>query len=125
MPMAVEQFEDFRAYIVRYEDRAEWLQEARGGNETAKICQWAASNWMREMAEHDLCSCCERTFSPPSRPRAFIVLIPIKKHPEKVRAKAGGVCAECSKRDNRWIIDNGAHRLGLPTTPPGLGDKLH
>jgi len=36
-----EDSENFRIHIMRYEDRNEWLVEARSGNEAAKICQWA------------------------------------------------------------------------------------
>jgi len=75
--------------------------------------------------EHSACSCCDTVFSQGDVPRAFIVLIPVEQDPEKVKAKAGAVCSECSKHDDEWLVDQGVHRKGLSVTTARPGDQTH
>ncbi len=96
---------DHRVHIIRYKDRDQWRAEALAGNEVAKLCQWATSQWMRSLRNKDLaaCACCEVAFQEGDVPQAFIVLIPVESDPEMVRAKAAGICRECSKHDDTWL----------------------
>jgi hypothetical protein len=118
--------ESFRVYIMRYEDRTEWRAKAKGGDENARICQWAASKWMRARpTEHAACSCCDMVFSATDEVRALLILISTNVDPDKIKAKAGGVCAECSKHDDKWIVDQSARREGLSAATRRSGDQLH
>jgi hypothetical protein len=121
-----EDSEDFGVYLIRRQDQKKWLAEANGGSEVAKLVLWAASNWIKDMViEHFACSCCDRLFSPGDVPRAFIVLIPTVRDPEKVEAKASAVCSECSAHDDRWLIDQAIHRQGLSPATARPGDQIH
>jgi hypothetical protein len=94
------------AYIVRKENQKHWRAKARSGDDTAKLCINAAANFMKAIPnEPSGCCCCDALFSFDDKPPAFIVLIPLKEDPEVVRAHAKAVCAECSKHDDKWLID--------------------
>jgi hypothetical protein len=122
--MAVEG--EYRVYVVRREHQKEWLAKAQGGDETAKVCMWAGKNFMKAMRqEHSVCACCDRVFSGVDIPRAMVVLIPAEPDPEKVKAQAGGVCAECSKHDDQWLVDESTRRIGLSKAGMRPGDKAH
>jgi hypothetical protein len=125
--MSEQDSEAFRIYIMRHADRNEWLAKARAGDQAAKLCQWAASKWMKAMPmEHSACSCCDMVFSPGDIPRAFIVLVPVKEDPKKVKAKAGGVCSDCSSHEDKWLVDQGVRRQGgLSPTEGRPGDQVH
>jgi hypothetical protein len=116
----------FRFHIMRYEDRYAWRAKARSGGETANICLWAAENWMKDLpTEHSVCPCCHTVFSPTDVPRAFIVLIPVETDPERVKARAAGVCAECCKHDDQWLVAQGLGLTGLAPTTARPGDRVH
>jgi hypothetical protein len=118
--------EVFRLYVMRYEDRAEWRAKAKSGDENASICQWATSKWMRALStEHAACSCCDVVFSAKNEVRAMLILISANANPDTIKAKAGGVCAECSKHDDNWIVDQSADREGLSTAGRRPGDQLN
>jgi hypothetical protein len=112
--------EDFKVYVLRLEDRQAWLSKQREGDETARRCLWAASEWMSALAsEHLACSCCDRVLSPDDKPRAFVILIPVEGDAEKIATKAGGVCAQCTDLDNEWIVAQAVPREdGLPLALP-------
>jgi hypothetical protein len=121
-----EDVEDLQVYVMRQKDRNEWLAKARGGDDLAALCWLAAVNWMKGLAtEHCVCSCCDMVFSGGDVPHAFIVLIPAKYDPETVMADAGGVCSECSKHDDKWLVDQGVRRQGLSPTEARPGDQVH
>jgi hypothetical protein len=118
--------ENCHVYIVRKEHQADWLAKAQSGDETAKLCMWAASNYMKDIPRGPYgCCCCDSLFSPHDKPPAFIVLVPTTPDPDKVRAHALAVCLECSMQDEVWIIEQGVRREGLAVTPPRSGDKIH
>jgi hypothetical protein len=120
------EFEECRAYIVRREDQKEWLAKAEGGDEAAKLCLSAAANFMRAITnEPSGCACCDTLFGRVDVPPAFIILIPVERDPVKVRAHAMAVCAECSKHDNKWLLDQGPKRQGLSASLARPGDKIH
>jgi hypothetical protein len=122
----LEEFEDFRVYVMRHEDRKKWTGQIREGNKEARICQWAASMAMNEIdTEHVACSCCDTVFLRDDVPLAFIVQIPIIKDPEMISATAGAACAECSKEADRWLVDQAIHRKGLAPTGARRGDRIH
>jgi len=122
---ASKDFEEHRVHIMRYQDRNRWLAAARRGNEAARLCQWAASKWMKGMAtEPSACTCCDRVLSGADIPRAFLILVPTRRDPERVRATACAVCAECSRHDNQWLVNEGLYRNGLSRAEPRPGERL-
>lgn len=123
---ADDQSGQFRVYILRLRDRADWVAKVNAGDEIAQLCMWAASKWRRAIAtEHSACTCCDRTLSSVEKPQAYIVLIPLDEDPEKVAASAGGVCSECSEHDDRWIIDQGVHRSGMSLAGVRPADRIN
>ena len=119
---------EFRIYIVRRADQPKWFTKARGGDEVAKTCIWAGSKYMKVVRKggQSQCSICSKAFSRKDGPSAFLVLIPVEWDPETVRAKAAGLCADCSIRDDRSLSDEIARREGwLSTGPPRPGDQVH
>ena len=124
--MQEDEAEKCHVYIVRKEDQKEWRTKAQNGNDVAKLCINTAANFMRAIPNEPMgCGCCDAPFLPDDRPPAFIVLIPVEKDPEKVKARAMGVCLECSKHDNAWLIEQGPRREGLSITPAQSTDKIH
>jgi len=119
--------EECRVYLVRRPDQREWLAKANAGDEVARLCVWAASNLMRAISQGRLvrCTCCETSFNSAVVPQAFIVLLPIKRDAEKVGAHAMGVCAECCKKDDQWLLDQGLKRETLSPNSPQSHDKIH
>ena len=119
--------EEFRVYIVRRQHLDEWRAKMDGGDEIAKTCLWAIKNFLDEMpTEHSVCSCCDMVFPPRRVPRAFIVLIPAEYDPQTVKARAAAVCRECSKQEDKWLVDQGIRREdGLPPTGLRPGDRVH
>jgi hypothetical protein len=124
---ASEGFEEFGVYILRHKDRSKWIAEAKGGNEVAKQCMWAASKWMTEMdaGYHSVCSCCDALLSDQNQVRAFIVFVPTHEDPDRVKAKTGGVCAGCSLHDDNWLVDRSVHSIGLAPIPSRRGNQVH
>jgi hypothetical protein len=113
MAMAADkrEFEQCRAYVVRREQQREWLVKAANGDEHAKLCMSAAGHFMRAIPQgSSACACCDAPFSPGDVPQAFIVLIPTNRDPQKARAHAMPVCAECSKHDDTWLLRQGPKR---------------
>ena len=113
--------EDFRVYVVRKEHQKEWLARAdSGSDEVARECMWAASQWMKDLSaertERSVCACCNTALSTTKKPPAIIVLIPLIRDPETVRATAGGVCSECAKHDDTWLAEHGVRRDGYLMT---------
>ena len=118
--------EEFRIYIVRLRDHADWVAKVNAGDEIAQLCLWAASKWRLAIAtEHSPCQCCDRPLSIADKPQAFIVFVPTAPDPEKVEASAGGVCSECSEHDDRWIVDQGVHRTGMSLAGVRPGDRIN
>lgn len=118
--------EDLRAHVMRQKHRNDGLAKASSCDDLATLCCLAALNWMKGLAtEHCACACCDMVFSGGDVPHAFIVLIPAKYDPETVKADAGGVCSECSKHDDQWLIDQGVRRQGLSPTEARPGDQIH
>ena len=113
-------------YIVRKADQEEWMAKAQEGEGIALVCMRAVGQFMKDIYSEPLhCSCCETLFSPSNLPEAFIVLIPVEHDPKDFSTQTRGVCSECSKNDNRWIVDNGPRRDGLSPSTGRPGDKLH
>jgi hypothetical protein len=75
--------------------------------------------------EHAAYSCCDVVFSATDEVRAMLILISTDVDPDKIKAKAGGVCAERSEHDNKWIVDQSARREGLSAAGRRAGDQLH
>jgi len=124
--MEADNGEECRIYILRRPDQKDWRVKAQSGDEAAKLCLWAASNFMKDIANEPLhCGSCEKLFSPGKMPQAFIVVTPIERDAADVRAHAMGVCSECVKRDDRWLIEQGPKRKGLPPTLPRKNDATH
>jgi hypothetical protein len=118
--------EQCNVYIVRRADQKEWMAKAQEGEGIAVVCMRAAGQFMKDIPNEPLhCTCCEALFSPSNLPEAFIVLIPVKHDPDNFSAQTQGVCSECSKNDNRWIVDNGPKREGLSPTTARSGDDIH
>jgi hypothetical protein len=118
--------EKLNVYIVRHEDRKEWRAKANSGEEVARVCLWAISKWIKDLpTEYSACSCCDAVFSESDVPKAFVVLIPAVDDPENVKATAGGVCLECSKHDNQWLLDQSIRRKGLSAASRRRGDQIH
>lgn len=125
-PNKEEVVENFRVYIVRKEHQKQWRAKAQDGDDTAKLCVNAAANFMKAVPNEPCgCCCCDTLFSPSDVPHAFIVLIPNERDSAKIKAHAFGVCIECSKRDDEWLVDQGVHREGLAPTAARPGDKIH
>jgi hypothetical protein len=113
-------------YIVRRADQKEWMAKAQEGEGIAGICMRSAGQFIKDMSNEPLhCTCCEARFSPSNLPEAFIVLIPVEHDPKDFSVHTHGVCSECSKNDNRWILDNGPNREGLSPTTARPEDKTH
>jgi hypothetical protein len=118
--------EQCEVYIVRAADQKEWMAKAQEGEGIAVVCMHAAGQFMKDIPNEPLhCTCCGALFSPSNLPDAFIVLIPVKHDPRDFSVQTQGVCPECSKNDNSWIMDNGPKREGLTPTAARPGDKLH
>jgi hypothetical protein len=119
--------ERYRIHIVRRQDQNAWAARARIGDEVARICTWASSNFMKAIrAGHSTCACCNRVFAGNVVPRAFVVLIPVEREPDQIKAKAGGVCAECSNHGDQWIVDQCMDRQVLMGAPTLNGDdRIH
>jgi hypothetical protein len=118
--------EECRIYIVRKPDQREWMAKVKAGDEVANVCLWAASNINQSISKEPIyCVCCEKLFSSRDMPQAFIVLIPIKRDPDYAHAHAMGVCGECSKQDDGWLIERGPKRGRLSPTGPRHTNKIH
>lgn len=117
-------FDDFHVHVIRGKDQKEWMAKARGGDEQAKLCWWVVTSFVEAMPnEHSVCGCCDTLFSAGEAPQAFIVLIPAD--PEAKASAAIGVCSECSKHDDNWLVDQGVRREGLAPTTARPGDRIH
>jgi hypothetical protein len=104
-----EGIEDCRAYVVRKEHRKEWKAKVDVRDEGASLCVWAAGAFIRAMPHEQCnCGCCDTLFSAGDVPQAFVVLIPIEHDQEKVKAHVIAVCSECSKHDDKRLVDQGA-----------------
>lgn len=128
MDIESEDSEECRVYIVRRPDQRVWLDKANAGDEAARLCLWAASNLKQAISQGRSvnCTCCEAPFDSGDVPQAFIVLIPVKREPAKARAHAMGVCAVCSKQDDKWLVDQGPKREGaFRRQAPSKPDKIH
>jgi len=118
--------EQCEVYIVRAADQKEWMAKAQEGEGIAVVCMHAAGQFMKDIPNEPLhCTCCGALFSPSNLPDAFIVLIPVNHDARDFSVQTQGVCPECSKNDNSWIMDNGPKREGLTPTAARPGDKLH
>lgn len=124
--METDNSEECRIYILRQSDQSEWSAKAQSGDEAAKLCLLVASNFMKNIANEPLhCGCCETLFSQAEMPRAFIVVTSIEYGSANVRAHTMGACRECVKQDDRWLIEHGPKRKGLPPDSPRENDKIH
>jgi hypothetical protein len=86
------------------------------------VVDWATRKWLEDLRrEHSACSCCDARFSPAEPPSAFLVLIPVISDPQTVSAKIGGICPECSKHENKWLLDNSLRRGSEVLSPPLIG----
>jgi len=114
-------------YVLRQADKEEWEAKARTGDEIARRCISAVKNFARGLlnGELTLSGCCERLFLSSDVPQAFLVLIPVKYDPNHVTVQVWGMCEECSKHDNQWLVDQGPKREGLAPTPPRSGQTSH
>jgi hypothetical protein len=118
--------DDHHVFVLRTEHQNEWVAKAKAGNDAARLCLWAAEKFTKGIPdEPSFCGCCDTGFSRHDSPRAFIILIPVKEDPDTVRAHAAGVCVECSRHDDKWLIDQGVRRDGLAPTPPRSSDRTH
>jgi hypothetical protein len=98
-------------HIFRKEHVEQWVAKARSGHEKARVCLWATRKWLEDLpTEYSACSCCDAPLSPDEPPQAFLVLIPVISDPETVSAKVGGICPECSKHENKWLLDKSLRR---------------
>jgi len=105
------EFEQVFPHVVRREHQKDWWVKAANGDEQAKLCMSAATHFMRAIPKGtSACACCDVPFSPGDVPQAFIVLIPVERDPERTRAHALPVCAECSKHDDTWLVRQGPQR---------------
>jgi hypothetical protein len=103
--------EECHVYMVRKADQEEWMAKAKEGEGIAIMCVRAAGQFMNDLSNKPLhCTCCEARFSPSNLPEALIVLIPVKHDRDNFDVQAQGVCAKCSKKDDKWILDNGPNR---------------
>lgn len=124
--MADEKGEECRVYVLRKRDSAAWQGLAAKGDESAQICIWAVGKFYRLMAdEPSWCACCDVHFAPSDIPQAFIILIPVNRNPTDITARAFAVCAECSKQEDDWLVDQGVRPDGLAPTTVRPGDKIH
>ncbi len=118
-------FENCCVYILRHTDSDRWIANAET-DDAVKLCLWAALEYMRSLgAEFSACACCDTVFSQAYIPESFVVLIPVEEDLQTVKADVRGVCLECSKHDDDWLIDQGVHREGLAPTPARLGDSIN
>lgn len=77
------------------------------------------------LREPSWCGCCDTSFSLGEVPRAFIVWIPTERDPEKVTAHAIAACSECSKHDDKWIVDQGVRWERPALATARSGDPVH
>jgi hypothetical protein len=123
--MADEKGEECRAYVVRKRDGAAWQDLAAKGDENARTCIWAVGKFYRLMTdEPSWCACCNMQFAANDIPQAFIILIPVKRNPRDITARAFAVCAECNKQEDDWLVDQGVRRDGLAPTTARPGDII-
>jgi hypothetical protein len=116
----------FRFHVMRYEHRHAWRAQARSGAEIAKLSLSAAEEWMTDLAtDHVGCPCCNMMFSRGDIPRAFIVLIPTEPDPKGIKALAAGVCADCCRHDDLWLIEHGVAGTEPAPTTVRPGDRIH
>jgi hypothetical protein len=124
--MVDEKGEECRVYVLRRRDSAEWQGSAAKGDENAEICILAVGKFYRLMNdEPSWCACCDVRFAPSDIPQAFIILIPVKRNPADVTARAFAVCDECSKQEDDWLVDHGVRRDRLAPTTVRAGDTIH
>jgi 5-methylcytosine-specific restriction endonuclease McrA len=124
--MVDEKGEECRVYVLRKRDSAEWQVLAANGDENAQICILAVGKFHRLMAEElSWCACCDVHFAPSDIPHAFVILIPIKRSPTDLTARAFAVCAECNKQEDDWLVDQSVRRDGLAPTTARPGEKIH
>jgi hypothetical protein len=119
--------EAHRIYVLRRADKEEWTAKAHADDEMALRCISAVRIFMRDLSNGEPihCGCCEGLFSSSDVPEAILVLIPVKYDPDNVTVQAWAMCKECSKHDDRWLIDYGPKRKGLAPTPPRSGQTIH
>jgi hypothetical protein len=117
--------EKFDVYILRKENVKQWVAIARSGGEKARVCLWAAQKWLEDLpTEYSACSCCDTPLSPEEPPPAFLVLIPVISDPETISARAGGICPDCSKHDNKWLLEKSLRRGNEVISPPLTGPDV-
>jgi hypothetical protein len=115
-----------RVHILRKRDSAEWEASAAKGDENAQTCVLAVGKFYRLMAEEpSWCGCCDVLFTPGNIPQAFIVLVAVERNPTDISARTFAVCAECSKQEDQWLVEQGVRREGLAPTTARAGDKIH
>ncbi len=118
--------DECHVHIMRYKDRTTWITKANGGDRVAGLCISAISRWLNvRLTEHSACACCDAIFPESEFPRAFLVLIPAKEHPDNVKAMVDGVCRYCSKNDDQWLVDQSVNREGLSAAPRRAKDQIH
>jgi hypothetical protein len=117
---------NYCVYLVREEHQEEWIAKAGSGNEIAKLCLSASSNYVKAMQSRPFaCGCCYTRFTLDDVPRVFIVAIPVEPDPEMVTAHTKAVCSECGKHGDKWLIDRGVRREGLTPTTARRSDRIH
>jgi hypothetical protein len=81
-------------------------------DKTATAFEYALKDWIAHAADHrPLCLSCNVTFSPRSLPTDWAMLLPFQETPTMPAAMLSGICARCSGKSDRELMDTALHDL--------------
>jgi hypothetical protein len=98
--------------IIRRSDRQLWLAASVLHDKTATPFEYALKDWIAHAADHrPVCLSCDVTFSPCSLPTDWAMLSPLQESPTMPAAMLSGICAQCSGKSDRELMDAALHDL--------------
>jgi hypothetical protein len=98
--------------IIRRSDRRLWLAALASYDETAIAFEYALKDWIAHAADHrPLCLSCDVTFSLRSLPTDWAILLPFRDVPTTPAAMLSGICARCSGKSDRELMNAALHDL--------------
>jgi hypothetical protein len=98
--------------IIRRSDGQLWLAALALHDKTATAFEYALKDWIAHAADHrPLCLSCNVTFSPRSLPTDWAMLLPFQEAPTMPAAMLSGICARCSGKSDRELMDAALHDL--------------
>jgi hypothetical protein len=94
------------------DDRRLWLAALALHDEPATLFEYALKEWIAHAADHrPLCLSCDVIFSRRSLPTTWAMLLPLQDASTMPAAMLSGICARCSGKSDRELMDAALHDL--------------